>query len=95
SRDLSVGTVVSSRMVDAVPLVKPGQLVTISLTVGSVQVKTVGRALETGAYGQAVKVRNENTKDVFEVVMSGPQQGTMDPLPPASTKVAAVDSQAR
>lgn len=91
SRDLKVGTVMNARLVDAVPLVKPGQLVTITLTVGSVRVKTVGRAMETGSFGQAVKVRNESTKDIFEVVLTGPQQGTMDPLPPAGADVARSD----
>jgi flagella basal body P-ring formation protein FlgA len=91
SRDLKVGTVMNARLVDAVPLVKPGQLVTITLSVGSVRVKTVGRAMEGGSYGQAIKVRNESTKDIFEVVLTGPQQGTMDPLPPAGTNVARSD----
>lgn len=84
ARDLTVGSVVTAAMVDAVPLVKSGQLVNISLTVGSVRVKTAGRALESGSYGQAIKVRNETTQDTFEVVMVGPQEGTMGPLP-AST----------
>jgi flagella basal body P-ring formation protein FlgA len=91
ARDLQVGALMSARMVDAVPLVKPGQLVTITVTSGSVQIKTVGRSMEEGAYGQAVKVRNETTRDVFEVVMTGPQQGTLDPLP-ATAKFAASDA---
>lgn len=91
SRDLKVGTVMNARLVDAVPLAKPGQLVTIMLTVGSVRVKTVGRAMEGGSFGQAIKVRNETTKDVFEVVLTGPQQGTMDPLPSQATNVARSD----
>jgi flagella basal body P-ring formation protein FlgA len=81
ARDLTVGSVVTAAMVDAVPLVKSGQLVNISLTVGSVRIKTVGRALESGSYGQAIKIRNETTQDTFEVVMVGPQEGTMGPLP--------------
>jgi len=91
ARDLKVGTVVSNRMVDAVPLVKPGQLVTISLKVGSVQIKTVGRAMESGCYGQTVKVRNDTTRDIFDVIMTGPQEGSMGPLL-SSAKVAAADS---
>ncbi|HSZ56271.1 MAG TPA: flagellar basal body P-ring formation chaperone FlgA [Tepidisphaeraceae bacterium] len=83
ARELKVGTVLSARMVDAMTLVKPGQLVTISLSVGSVSVKTVGRAMETGSYGQTVKVRNDATQDIYEVTMTGPQEGTMGPLPPA------------
>jgi flagella basal body P-ring formation protein FlgA len=90
ARDLQVGALMTARVVDAVPLVKPGQLVTITVTSGSVQIKTVGRSMEEGAYGQAVKVRNETTRDVFEVVMTGPQQGTLDPLP-ATAKFAGGD----
>lgn len=81
ARDLKLGTVLTARMIDAVPLVKPGQTVTITLTQGAVRVKSVGRALEAGAYGQTVKVRNDATRDVFEVVMTGPQEGSMGPLP--------------
>jgi flagella basal body P-ring formation protein FlgA len=88
ARDLKVGTVVSARMIDAVPLVKPGQTVTITLTQGAVRVKTVGRALEAGSYGQTVKVRNDATRDVFEVIMTAPQEGSMGPLP-AAAKIAA------
>lgn len=90
SRELKVGAVMSAHMVDAVPLAKPGQLVTITLTVGSVRVKTVARAMEAGAYGQAIRVRNETTRDTFEVVLIGPQQGTMDPLP-EGTKLVSGD----
>ena len=81
ARDLRDGTVLTARTIDAVPLVKSGQLVTITLQVGSVQVKSVGRAMEAGSYGQAIRVRNDTTRDVFEVVMTAPQQGTMGPLP--------------
>ena len=90
SRDLIVGSVVNARMVNGVPLVKPGQLVTITVTSGAVQVKTAGRAMEEGCYGQTVKVRNEDTRDIFEVIMTGPQQGSMGPLL-APSKVAVND----
>ena len=64
-------------MVDAVPLVRTGQLVSILLQQGNVQVKTVARALEGGVYGQTIRVRNEGTKDVFPVTLTGPQTATM------------------
>lgn len=81
AREMKVGTIVSARMIDPVPLVKAGQLVTITLTQGTIRVKTVGRALESGAYGQAVRVKNDATQDIFEVVMTGPQEGSIGPLP--------------
>jgi len=87
ARDLKPGTIVSSRMVDPVALVKPGQLVTISLVVGTVRVKTVGRAMEAGSYGQAVKVKNEVTQDVYEVTITAPQEGTMGPMSGAAVAV--------
>ena len=79
ARELNAGTIVSSRMVDPITLVKAGQLVTIAVNVGQVNVKTVGRAMETGTYGQGVKVRNETTQDVYEVTVTGPQEGTVSP----------------
>jgi flagella basal body P-ring formation protein FlgA len=81
ARELKVGIIIGARMIDPVPLVKAGQLVTITLTQGTVRVKTIGRALESGAYGQAVRVRNDATRDIFEVVMTGPQEGSIGPLP--------------
>ena len=41
--------------------------------------KTVARAMEEGSYGQTIRVKNEGTKDVFAVVMTGPQEATMGP----------------
>ena len=94
ARDLKPGTIVTARMVEAVPLVKPGQLVTVTLTMGNIQVKTVGKALVGGAYGQTVKVKNEATREVLEVMMTGPQEGTVTPGPvPASARVGSDGAQ--
>jgi len=75
--ELKPGTVMTCRMVDPVPLVRTGQLVTIVLTQGSVQIKAVARALEAGAVGQSIKVRNETTKDIFDVVVTGVQEARL------------------
>jgi flagella basal body P-ring formation protein FlgA len=74
SQDLKPGTIMTARMVDAVPLVRPGQLVTITLTQGTVQIKAVGVAMEQGALGQTIKVRNETTREVFDTTVTGPQE---------------------
>jgi flagella basal body P-ring formation protein FlgA len=79
SRDLQTGTVMNARMVEAVPLAKPGQYVTVTLNQGTVQVKTVAKAMEEGSFGQSIKVRNEATKDVFDVTLTGPQTASMGP----------------
>ncbi len=75
--ELKPGTVMTARLVQAVPLVRSGQLVTVSLKQGGVQLKTVARALEAGTFGQTIRVRNEATRDIFEVVMTGPQEATL------------------
>jgi flagella basal body P-ring formation protein FlgA len=75
--ELKPGAVLMARNVEAVPLVRTGQLVSVTVAQGGIQVKTQARALESGAYGQNIRVRNDATKDVYEVTMTGPQTGLM------------------
>lgn len=88
ARDLKPGTVMTAKTVQPVPLARTGQFVTVLLGRGGVSIKTVARAMEEGSYGQTIKVKNEATKDVFEVVLTGPQEATLGP-------VEAVDASAR
>ena len=62
ARDLKPGTILTARMVDPVQLIKTGQFVTITLSQGNIRVKTVVRAMESGSYGQTVRVKNESTR---------------------------------
>lgn len=78
ARDLKPGMIMTARMVDPVPLVKSGQYVTVTLNQGSVQIKTVAKALDGGSYGQTIRVKNESTRDVFDVTLTGPQTATMN-----------------
>ncbi|HEX8913361.1 MAG TPA: flagellar basal body P-ring formation chaperone FlgA [Humisphaera sp.] len=77
ARDLRPGTVLTAPMIEAVQLAKQGQLITVTLNRGGVQVRTVCRALEAGAYGQRVRVRNEVTNDVYDVVLTGLQEAVL------------------
>ena len=82
-------------MLDPVQLVKVGQFVTITLEQGTVRIKTVAKALESGSFGQTIRVKNEATKDVFQVVLTGPQTATMNlGTPVASATPLAQDSAA-
>ena len=45
----------------------------------AVEIKIVARALEAGTYGQSVRVRNEATRDIFQVTMTAHQEATMGP----------------
>ena len=49
--------------------------------------KTVGRAMEGGSYGQTIRVKNEATGDVYQVVLTAPQEGNIGT--PAETDPAA------
>jgi len=79
SRELRPGALMTAKTVQAVPLARPGQFVTVLLNRGAVTVKTVARAMEEGSYGQTIKVKSDATKDVFEVVLTGPQEATLGP----------------
>ncbi|MGD0464183.1 MAG: flagellar basal body P-ring formation chaperone FlgA [Tepidisphaeraceae bacterium] len=81
--DLRPGVVMTAQLVDAVPLVKAGQLVTVNLTRGTVQLRAVARAMEQGALGQTIKVRNENTRDLLDVTVTGPQEARLGEPAPA------------
>ncbi len=79
ARDLKPGTVLTGKLIDPVPLARAGQYVTVTLCQGGVQVRTVAKALEGGTYGQTIKVKNDSTRDEFEVTLTGPQVATMGP----------------
>lgn len=89
ARELKPGTVMTAKTVQPVPLARSGQFVTVLLNRGGVSIKTVARAMEEGSYGQTIKVKNEATKDVYEIVLTGPQEGTMGPAPETATVAEA------
>lgn len=93
NRDVKPGTPLLATMVDAVPLVKQGQLVTVNSTVGNFRIRTVARAMEGGAFGESIHVRNETTRDVYAITLTGPQEGCVGPqdnagAPSASARAA-------
>jgi flagella basal body P-ring formation protein FlgA len=77
AEDLHPGTVMTSRLVMPAPMVKPGQLVTVNLRRGTIELRSVARAMEQGTMGQTIRVRNENTRDVLEVQVTGPKEARL------------------
>jgi len=77
SQEIKMGTPIVSRLVEAVPLVRNGQLVTITINQGGIRITAAGKAMENGSYGQTIRVRNEETRDVYEVTVTGPQQAVL------------------
>jgi flagella basal body P-ring formation protein FlgA len=78
ARDLKPGAVFTAKMVEPVPLARTGQFITVTLTTANVKVKTVARAMESGSYGQTIRVKNEATREVYEVILTGPQTAEMN-----------------
>jgi flagella basal body P-ring formation protein FlgA len=64
-------------MVQALPLARVGQLVTVTVQTRGVQVRTVAKAVDEGTYGQTIRVRNEATKEMYDVTLTGPQTGVL------------------
>ena len=77
ANELKTGTVMTPRMVDPAPLARPGELVTVIVEQGNVQIRTAARAMESGCYGQTIRARNEATNDVYYIILTAPQMGKM------------------
>lgn len=85
ARDLKVGSVMTAKLLAPVELVRPGQLVTVYMRRGAIEVKSVARALQAGSAGQSVKVKNESTGDLFQVTLIGPQTAVISGSDPMAT----------
>lgn len=72
--DMKIGTPLTAHKVTSVPLIRDGQLVTVTVNQGNVSVQTAARALASATYGQLVRLRNEKTHDIFDAVVTGNQQ---------------------
>lgn len=83
ARDLKPGTVMTSLLVNPAALAQVGQFITVTLASGNIHIKTVAKAMEAGSYGQNIRVKNEGTDEIYEVVLTGPQEGSVTPLRPA------------
>ena len=72
-RFIPVGTLIEPGMLEEVPLVQRGELVTLASVVGGVRVVTTAKAAETGLRGELVKVRAVDRKGIeFDAVVVGP-----------------------
>jgi flagella basal body P-ring formation protein FlgA len=88
ARDIQTGQIATAQFVESVPLARAGQFVTVTLNAGTVRVKSVARAMEGGSYGQTIRVKSEATDQTFEVVLTGPQEGTIGPMDAGQAKLA-------
>lgn len=73
ARDIKAGAVFTTQMVNAVQLVKSGQDVMVDTASGAVRLRIAARALSDGTMGQTVLLRNEQTRQQFHAVVTGPR----------------------
>jgi flagella basal body P-ring formation protein FlgA len=72
-RLIPAGQSIGGEMLEAVPLVLRGQLVSVHSTVGGIRVVTSGKALEDGLRGEPVRVRSSgNERAEFDAVVNSP-----------------------
>lgn len=74
ARDLKPGQVVTGQMVQAITLVRAGQDVMLDTAAGGIRLLTAARALSDGTMGQTVRMRNEQTREQFTAVVTGPKR---------------------
>lgn len=67
------GDMVLARDVEPLPLVKRGDFVTVYRRQAGLLVRTVGKALGGGSYGDTISVKNEGSKRSYEATITGPQ----------------------
>ena len=68
---IPAGTVIYPEHIRAPILVRRGELVTVRCFLPGVLVRTVATAREDGAMGNQITVRNEKTRELFSVTVSG------------------------
>ena len=69
TKNLSQGEALTLNLVVDTPIIERGKSVTIIVRSGSLVVKTKGEAMESGALGDVIKVRNTTSKTVISAVV--------------------------
>lgn len=72
-RFISAGSVVDAGVIESVPLVTRGQLVTLTSVAGAIRVVTTAKAVQDGLLGETVTIRATDNKRVeLDAVVVGP-----------------------
>jgi flagella basal body P-ring formation protein FlgA len=73
-RDLPAGTAITARNVEPRLAVRSGELVTIRLSIRGLDIKSRGKALQSGPVGKIIRVRNAGSGRVVEGEITAPGQ---------------------
>ncbi|HAV42740.1 TPA: flagella basal body P-ring formation protein FlgA [bacterium] len=68
-RVIKEGTVLLAEMVEEIPLVKRGSIVTIRGEIGNIHVAILGKALQDGYKDESIRVRNLSSKGTIEAIV--------------------------
>jgi flagella basal body P-ring formation protein FlgA len=79
ARDMKAGDVLIAADAAAPVVVNAGQFMTVSMKIGGSTVQTVARAMDSGAKDKVVRAKNEATGQIYQVVITGPDVGRVDP----------------
>jgi flagella basal body P-ring formation protein FlgA len=77
ARDLKPETVLTARMLEPIPLVRQGDVVDVTLCTGGIQIRVAATAMESGCYGQSIRVRNEENKSIYVVTVTDSKTGVV------------------
>lgn len=84
-RMIPPGTLITADMLEPLPLVKRGQLVTVMYNRGGLEIKLVGKVMQNGYRDDMVQVRNERSKEVFHAKVIGAGQVLVETNPMAGS----------
>ena len=72
-RFIAIGAVLEPPLLEQVPLVKRGELVSITSAIGGIRVVTTAKAADTGLLGDVIRIRSLNNRHVeYDAVVVGP-----------------------
>ncbi|MFA5864408.1 MAG: flagellar basal body P-ring formation chaperone FlgA [Phycisphaerae bacterium] len=68
---IQTGSVITGDLLESVPLVRRGQLITVVYQKGGLEIKTVGKSMQNGYKNEIIQVRNERSKELFHARVTG------------------------
>ena len=74
---LRSGLAIAPRHLKQPTLVKRGERVAIQVKLGKIHVKTFGKAMKSGGFGDMIPIQNGTSKRVVEGKISGPNEATV------------------
>jgi flagella basal body P-ring formation protein FlgA len=95
-RALRQGEIVSTTALAPPVLVKRGEPVTVHCATGTMLLKLAATAMEDGAVGNVIRVRNETSRELFWAEVTGPRQAVVAKgTPPQSAAAEAAPAEAQ